>query len=280
MYRPTVHFRISANSNIGKAKNFIAKPNNFVILNFWSPGYKTLLKDETDDGFEYERKVFVSTNTFKAAVAHFRYCDGEKDLFKSKYNVHPGHVSLITASEYLSIGPAEPLPSVGLRSRHEMSFTENFETDCNSFLRMPEEMIVLHSLDAIKVNDMIAELRASKKPYEAFGNRFRSSAEGGESCATSCYKCLQAGGLEELLRVDHKLSGRKTILTAVSMMLYVKTAQANELQFYPQLKDFSKEYDPTSTDEILNIKRKIAETVEDQLEEEIREKRANVGPRP
>jgi hypothetical protein len=131
---------------------------------------------------------------------------------------------------------------------------------------------------------MIAELRASKKPYEAFGNRFRSSAEGGESCATSCYKCLQAGGLEELLRVDHKLSSRKTILTAVSMMLYVKTAQANELQFYPQLKDFSKEFDPTRTDEILKIKRKIADIAKDKLEKDIIKQRdilrANDGPKP
>jgi hypothetical protein len=68
------------------------------------------------------------------------------------------------------------------------------------------------------------------------------------------------------------------------MMRYARTAQTNELQFFPQIEGFPKEYDPTRTNEILNIKGRVAEAAKEALEKEISSQReivrTKVGPKP
>ena len=113
------------------------------MLNYWSPGYKLIEKRKTPNGAEYPWLVFRKSSTFEAALAHLTTEYGEE--FK-KY-AHPGHISIQTATNYLSVGPQDPLALVRLTTKHEINFKNNFAQECYGFDRVPDQIIDLHSLN-------------------------------------------------------------------------------------------------------------------------------------
>jgi hypothetical protein len=254
----------STASKSGKVKNFITESNNFVILNFWCPGYNKLEKNQTTDGVEYERKIFTPSFTPIAALPSIRRYSGRNDFRDFKQNASPGHVSLMTAEKYLSVGPHDSFSEVGLSTSHPMFFQSNFENECTGIRRLPEKMIVLHSLDAIEVNKKIDELISSKKPYSMLGSRSGIDPSGGENCATACYNCLVAGGIEELWSAPYKSIAKNSLLTAVILKWCVGMAKTEELKIYPHTGDMSKLFTDRIKPIILDIKKTnaIAEKLE------------------
>jgi hypothetical protein len=244
-------------------------PGNYAILNSWSPGYSVLVKDKTDDGFEYEHKVFRATTSLEAAVAFLRDYYGNKEFLKFKDDAHPGHVSLLTSANYLSAGAdVTTLNQVGFNTQHKITFTNKFEKDCYGFERLPEKMIDLHSLNISEINESMNQLLLSKKFYNILGGRFNFAE--GESCATACYICLVAGGLNELLRADHKLLSRHTVLTPTSLTQYIETAKANELEQFPDARNVSKQFNLSRSDFIEKIAKVIEQAKQAELDAYVR----------
>ncbi len=262
-----VHRTYTMLINTAKDLKLLVNPiiGNYAVLNFWSPGYNILVKDRTNDGFEYEHKVFRATTNFEAAIAFLKNYYGNKEFLKFKDDAHPGHVSLLTSNKYLSIGAdVNTLNQVGFKTQHKITFGSNFEKDCLGFKRLPEKMMDLHSLNVKEIDESIAELLSSKKFYNILGGRFNFSE--GESCATACYVCLVAGGLNELLRADHKLLSRHTILTPASLTRYAETAKANELEQFPNAREISAKFNYDRLDFIEKLAKGIEQIKKSELE--------------
>lgn len=260
--------------NTAKDLKLLVKPipGNYAMLNFWSPGYSVLAKEKTEDGFEYEHKIFRATTSLETAVAFLKDYYGNKEFLKFKDDAHPGHVSLLTAQNYLSAGAdVTTLNEVGFNTQHKITFTDKFEKDCYGFDRLPEKMIDLHSLNINEINESVDQVLSSKRFYNLLGGRFNFAE--GESCATACYVCLVAGGLNELLRADHKLLSRHTVLTPTSLSQYVETAKANELEQFSDAREVSKKFTLSYSSFIEKIAKTIQEAKQAKLETYIKELR-------
>lgn len=266
---PGRHFKnFSTLMNTARGLSLLKAPAlaNSVVLNFWSPGYKVLVKAKTADGFEYEHHVFKATTTFDAAVGFLKDKYGNADFLKFKGDAHPGHVLLLTTKNYLSAAAGvTALSEIGFNTQHELVFRNDFQADCIGFSRLPEKMINFHSLAVSDVDEMITEVLATKKLYAVLGGRFGFSE--GESCATACYLGLAAGGFDELLSADRKLLSRHTILTPAKLAQYAEIAKINELGQFPNAREISNEFNYSGSSYIT----KIGEYLEGIKKQEIKE---------
>jgi hypothetical protein len=237
-----------------------------VSLNFWSPGYKTNQKMVDKNGDERTKKIFVPTTTFTAAVAHMKNFYGAKEFLKYKDDIHPGHVALRTQRKYFSIGADEPMfENIGFTTEHKIIFSDSLREDVIGIRRVPDRVIELYTLNVETVEETISEFLHSKRIYSLLGSRLGFTE--GESCATACSLCLYAGGLEELLRLDHKVLGKKGILTPVTLADYVKRAQNTEQDLFPQTVEFSKQFHLDLNKEFEKFKEEIR-ILEKNLHEE------------
>lgn len=64
----------------------------------------------------------------------------------------------------------------------------------------------------------------------------------GESCATSSYICLEAGGIEKLLWIDQKILSKRGILTSSVLASYAVEAKKREELPFPETVELSKDF--------------------------------------
>lgn len=207
-------------------------PSNSVFLYSWSPGYKIYKTNVDSSGAEKVEKKFVPTSTFEAAVAFLKNEYGSKEYLRFKEDAHPGHVSIEAGNAYLSVGPDGALNSVGLQTQHRIHYTRKFEIDLVGFLRPPENILDFYSLDSQQVEKAIFEFKNAQLIYSLLGNRLYKTE--GESCATSAFITLEAGGIQDLLRIDQWLRTKHSILTPASLTRYVTAAREKEQILYPE----------------------------------------------
>lgn len=181
---------------------------------------------------------------------------------------------MLTAQSYLSAGAdVASLEQVGFNSQHGIIFTERFEDDCYGLERLPEKSIDFHSLNVTEVDEAIDEFIKSKKIYSLLGGRFGFSE--GESCATTCYVSMMAGGFHGLLRADHVFLSRKSVLTPSSLASYAETAKTNELQMFPESKEISKFFTKERVDYLEKISENIERIRKVKIEAELRSRYGN-----
>lgn len=101
-------------------------------------------------------------------------------------------------------------------------------------------IIDFYTLDVNSVNEAIKEFKNSKVLYALLGKRLNISE--GESCATASYMCLEAGGIENLLRFDQQILSKKSILTPSALASYAIDARKTEHSLFKQLPDWSKKF--------------------------------------
>jgi hypothetical protein len=128
-------------------------------------------------------------------------------------------------------------------------------------------MIDFYTLEAKLVNKLIAELKNSEFAYSLLGRRvFKSESE---SCATASYICLEAGGIENLLRIDDRFLSKRGILTPYLLNYYAVRAQKQEQAIFPKSVELSKQSIEERTAEsnriLLNFYKEMGIT-EEQLE--------------
>jgi hypothetical protein len=97
-----------------------ASLSNRTVLNFWKPGYKIENIVVGKDGQELKTKVFVPTSTTEAAVAYLAQYGSEK-FERLKNDIHPGHSSVETGKEYLSVGTLDPVNTIGTRTCRQLT---------------------------------------------------------------------------------------------------------------------------------------------------------------
>lgn len=222
----------------------LASQNNRTIVNFWSPGYK-IEKLITTDGKKNKIKTFVPTSTFEAAVAFLKNQYGAKKYLQYKDDIHPGHVSLETRSNYLSVGTMDEIENIGLGTNHMLVHTDSFIEDVLAFRRYPESRLDLYKLNSLSIDEAIIQFKQSEKLYSIIGDRL-GLVEEGESCATAAYLCLSAGFIEELLRPQQRLIGRHSVLTPALLAEYVALARKKEFRHSEKSVLFSQEFEQES----------------------------------
>jgi len=222
------------------ATELLLKPDlkNRVVLNYWNPGYKIQKKFLNSEGKEEIKKVFVPTNNFEMALAHLKNEYGNKEYLKYKEDVHPGHASIEARNEYLSLGADEEIHAVGFRSQHRAVYSDSFIEDVIGFLRGPEQIFDFYSLNPDLAEQAIKQFKSSPMIYALLGSRLFINK--GESCATSSYICLEAGGIENLLRIDQRILSKRGILTPSGLASYAADAQKNEHILFPETIELSK----------------------------------------
>ena len=219
----------------------LIKPSidNGVLVNFWSPGY--YIENQTADaaGKKITQKKFIRTATFTAALAYLKEKYSQEDFLKLKENASPGHVSVRTKNAYLSVGPGDvgSLSAVGIQTQHRMNFIQNFEMDVLSFERPPESMIDFYTLSSEDIEKTIHEFKSSETFYSLLGSRLFSNS--GESCATSSFIVLEAGGIQELFSINKRFMAKHGVLTPNMLKNYTEEAQAVEQEQYPELTEVS-----------------------------------------
>lgn len=201
---------------------------NRTVLNFWSPGYKIEKIITSKDGQKVKKKVFVPTSTTEAAIAFLSNQYSPENFAKLKGDIHPGHSSVETSKEYLSVGTLDPVDSIGTGTHHELVHTDSFVEDILAFQRFPELRLDFYTLNGLLIAQAIRQFKDSEKLYSLLGDRFNFSESEGESCATASHLCLRAGGLDELLRSHHQMISRQTILTPALLTDFTKIARNKE----------------------------------------------------
>lgn len=224
-----------------KLSTSLLKPamKNAVFLNCWSPGYKVTKKIKDFNGVEKSQKIFVPTGTFEAAIAHLKNEYGTKEYLKFKEDAHPGHVSVETRNAYLSVGTEDSMTLVGVQTQHPIYFTDSFDMDLLGFLRVPEMVLDFYTLDCSLVEKAINELKSSQFFYSLLGKRLFKNE--GESCATSAFLALEAGGIENLLNVNQWLLTKHGVLTPSLLSSYSAKARAQEQTSFSDSIIFSSE---------------------------------------
>jgi hypothetical protein len=262
MFRSIPKNHLSANFTRDQIKTHLVKPkdNNFVVLNYWSPGYSLVETRKTPNGSEYPWPVFRKCSTFEAALA---YVTQDEEFNK---NARPGHISLQTATQYLSVGPQDPIDTIRFTTKHKIYFQNVFEAECYAFNRVPEQIIDLHSLNEVEVNKMIQEVIKSKKFYSMLSKRLHLTDA--ESFATAAFFCLQAGGLVELLGRNDQITSNLGALTLSRLVEYVAKAQMEEQDRYPEAREISKKLTEIGESTLSKIKETIIKA-EERLEAEV-----------
>lgn len=224
------------------AAELLLKPDlkNRVVLNYWNPGYKIQKKFLNSEGKEEIKKVFVPTSNFEMALAHLKNEYGNKEYLKYKEDVHPGHASIESENEYLSVGADEEIRAVGIRTQHKLVYSSSFIEDVVGFVRKPDQIFDFYSLNPDLVEQAIKQFKNSQMVYALLGSRLFMNE--GESCATSSYICLEAGGIENLLRIDQRILSKRGILTPSGLASYAAEAQKNEQLFFPETIELSKDF--------------------------------------
>ena len=175
-----------------------ANKDNMVVLNIWQPGYKILQTVKNNDGSDREIKIFWPTSTTEAALSFLIKKYGSEQYLQFKDDIHPGHCSIQTEKGYLSIGTNEEFDNIGVFTQHKITYTDSFIKDVLAFNRFPEQRFDFYTLNVEEINKMIEFLIKSPQIlYSLIGDRLILTE--GESCATASYRCLQAGGINELL---------------------------------------------------------------------------------
>jgi hypothetical protein len=228
---------------------------NFVAVYYWSPGYKVLVDGVSKDGKSFRKKIFQATTSLEAALAHLKSYYGSQEFLKFKGDAHPGHISMSTSQNYLSIGAeVATLTEVGFNTQHNAIFGESLQADCISFMRLPEKTIDLHSLKVSKINNHIKSLRNPNFKYNVLGGRFGTF---GDSCATSCYGALLKGGLSGFLRADQAYLSQLKVLTPRNFISYIEIAKLNEQGFFPSVVELSKEFLVSHDQHMQEIRKRI-----------------------
>lgn len=226
----------------------IAKPasTNSVILYSWSPGYKIPQKYVDTNGVEKIKKIFVPTSTFEAALSFLKNEYGNREYLKFKDDAHPGHSAIETGSSYLSAGTTDPISAIDLKSKHPIVFASRLEADLISFTRIPETILDFYTLDSTQVNKAIAQFKDSQLIYSLLGDRLYKTE--GESCATTAFIALEAGGIENLLRADQWLLSKRGILSPALLASYASKARDREHDLHPESIELSDQLIPARKD--------------------------------
>ena len=214
------------------------RTNNSTFLYLWSPGYNVVQKVVGTNGKEVIKRKFIPTTTFEAALAYLKKQHGPEDYLKFKEDAHPGHVAVEAGDDYLSAGAADAsLGDIGLQTQHKIHFSLNFGVDILSFGRAPEKIVDFYTLNPEQTSQAINEFKKSQLVYSLLGNRlFRND---GESCATSAFIVLEAGGIQELQPMSKQLLAKHGILTPALLSAYAEEARANEQELFPEVAEFS-----------------------------------------
>lgn len=227
---------------LSKSSSKLVNPNqkNGVFLNFWSPGYSVIDKKIAPSGREIIKKRFVPTTSFEAALTILNRKYGPEDFLKFKEDASPGHVSVVVSDEYLSVGPlVRSLDEVGIHTQHKMHYALNYESDILSFERAPEKTIDFYTLNSSDIREAIKEFKSSSTVYSLLGGRLYGSD--GESCATTCFIALEAGGIQELFPISQGLMAKHGILTPRLLQTYSEEARIVEQERFPNLAEISDE---------------------------------------
>ena len=220
----------------------LINPNsrNGVFLNFWSPGYSIIDKKIAPNGKEIIKKRFVPTTSFEAALTILNKKYGPEDFLKFKHDASPGHVSVAVSDEYLSVGPfVESLNEVGVHTQYKMHYAPHYASDILSFERAPEKTIDFYTLNSSDIREAIKEFKSSSTVYSLLGGRLYGSD--GESCATTCFIALEAGGIQELFPMHKGLMAKHGILTPRLLLTYSEEARIVEQERFPELAEISDE---------------------------------------
>ena len=210
------------------------------ILNYWSPGYKKI-ESVSGSGKELVRKNFVPTSTLEAAIAYVNTQYGPDGYTEHKQDIHPGHTSIEVGNKhYLSVGTNDAMSSISLSTSHDMVYTESLLEDILGFRRFPELRIDFYTLDFERIIEMMHEFKNSKQVYSLLGKRFNFGE--GESCATASFLCLDAGGIEQLLRPDEDILARRSVITPSMLADYAKKAKNREVILSPAVSVLSDEF--------------------------------------
>jgi len=211
--------------------------SNVVVLHCWSPGYMISKEVIEPNGAKKIKKIFVPTSTFEAAIAYLKTEYGAKEYLKFKEDAHPGHVSVETKNAYLSVGTEDGVRGIGVQTQHPICFTENFELDLLGFLRQPETILDFYTLDYTLTERAINELKNSQLIYSLLGKRLFKKE--GESCATSAFVALEAGGIENLLHANQWLLTKHGILTPSLLTSYCQKARLQEQMLFSESTNLS-----------------------------------------
>lgn len=221
------------------------KRENKVVLNYWSPGYKD------------KQGKFIPTSTGKAALVHLKNQYGAQEYLKFKKDAHPGHVSLMTSNQYLSVGTDDAINEVTFSSEHNLALSDSLREDTLAFGRFPELRLNLYTLDVSKVDSAIRQIIESQEIYSLLGKRFGFAI--GESCATSNYLCLVAGGIENLLSIQQQILSQNFILTPTSLKRYVHSARNEEKKSVKEVLLFYKSFEEESASLKVKYEKEIEE---------------------
>lgn len=237
-----------------------------VIVNFWSPGYKTV-QSQHHEGKKTMVKVFHPTSTVEAAMAYFGKKYGADAVAKYKHDIHPGHISIETVSSlaegrpaaagYLSFGTVESLDRISHNTHHTLSYTDSFREDVLAFERFPEGRIDFYTLDQPALQQAIQKFKETEQFYSILGKRFGFAA--GESCATGCYVVLQLGGMDKLLLPHQQYLSRKIVLTPSLCNDYVTAAKKQEGRLSKNTIKLSEDFKVESSDLSREFQKQIDE---------------------
>lgn len=216
--------------------NLLISPciENRVVVNFWSPGYKIkeIIKDI--NGKEKQIQRFYPTTTTEAALSYLMKKYGQDAYLTYKDDIHPGHCSIATKKQYLSVGTRDQLSNLGVTTRHPLIYTKDFTKEVLAFERFPEKRLDFYTLNAEEINKTIEILENENTVYSLLGDR-PFGLVGGESCATISHRCLKAGGFDELLSFYRSTISYQEILTPARLIDHTEIAQAQEILTYKKI---------------------------------------------
>jgi len=242
-------FMLSVRNISTRTLNLLISPciENRVVVNFWSPGYKIkeILKDR--DGKEKQIQRLYPTTTTEAALSYLIKKYGQDAYLTYKDDIHPGHCSIATKKQYLSVGTRDQLQNVGVTTRHPLVYTKDFTKEVLAFERFPEKRLDFYTLNAEEINKIIEILENENNVYSLLGDRLFGFV-GGESCATISHRCLRAGGFDELLSFYRSTISYQEILTPARLIDHTEIAQGQEILTYKKIiEPFNSEFQEKSS---------------------------------
>ena len=138
-----VEFMLSIRSMSTKMSNLLIAPHveNRVVVNFWSPGYKIKETVKDKDGKERKIQRFYPTTTTETALSYLIKRYGQDAYLTYKDDIHPGHCSIATKKQYLSVGTSDELENIGITTHHKLIYTKYFTKEVLAFKRFPRKKI-------------------------------------------------------------------------------------------------------------------------------------------
>jgi len=148
-----------------------------------------------------------------------------------------GHVAVETTmpKAYYSLWPILPKNNCGFFSAIEHEFKKEYEEDCDEDKgegRQADVMICLYTLHGSKIKKAAQAIKKDLKGWCALGTKKKAS------CASFAYDILIPAGLGELANLGLSSSKGSSSMTPGDMRELVISAKQQEVENYPEIKDF------------------------------------------